>query len=364
MLNHGSSFITVGMAAYNGAVYIREAIYSIQRQSIRDWKLVVVDDGSTDGTQEVLDSIKDERIIVITNRHNLGLPKVRNQILDEVEGDFVAWLDQDDLAHPRRLEKQLAFMGSNPFVGACGSWTVSFQSSGLRKRRLHAKPIRHEDLLIQFPFASPFVFSSVMMNMNWVRNLGLRFNEKAGNALDYQLWGEMSAKTRLANLPYVLCFYRNHDGQTSKQLAPQKQIRDASLDVVQDWLQRVCDFKWSAAERATHARLRWSVGEIDLSELASLVEWLQQLRRILEKIPSANSRTVDAEFARYVGRILRSVGPEVLRGTELGEIWRNSLRGLGLPSAVFLTVSIDHLLQMLGATFLLRLRAQIFSRSS
>src|SRR5258706_12754493 len=93
--------VTVLMPVYNGADYLRQAIDSILRQTYRDFELLVVNDGSTDSTREVLKSYSDSRLVVVDNECNLGLITSLNRGLELARGEFVARMDQDDLALPR-----------------------------------------------------------------------------------------------------------------------------------------------------------------------------------------------------------------------------------------------------------------------
>src|SRR4026207_76576 len=118
--------VTVLMPVYNGADYLRQGIDSILRQTCRDFELLVVNDGSTDSSREVLRGYGDPRLIVVENERNLGLVTSLNRGLELARGEFVARMDQDDLALPRRLDKQINFLRKNARVGLCGTWFQTF----------------------------------------------------------------------------------------------------------------------------------------------------------------------------------------------------------------------------------------------
>ena len=96
------------MATYNRAQYIVESIKSIQDQTLEDWECIIVDDGGTDNTEEVLESLlnKDKRFKYLkrTSKYQKGLPGSRNYGLDEAKGDYIIFFDDDDIAHPQNLE--------------------------------------------------------------------------------------------------------------------------------------------------------------------------------------------------------------------------------------------------------------------
>ena len=102
--------VTVFIPVYNREHYISEAIESILTQSFPNFELLLVDDGSTDRSVEVLRSYDDARIRVVCNEHNLGIPQTRNRGLELARGVYIALLDSDDQACPDRLIKQVAFL--------------------------------------------------------------------------------------------------------------------------------------------------------------------------------------------------------------------------------------------------------------
>ena len=109
------------MAVYNGQDYICDAVKSILNQTFRDFEFVIINDGSTDKTEELLTSFSDPRIIVIKNQRNQGRSRSRNVGLTIAGGEYIAHMDADDISLPDRLEKQVKFLDQNPNVGAVGS---------------------------------------------------------------------------------------------------------------------------------------------------------------------------------------------------------------------------------------------------
>ncbi len=104
--------ITVLMSVYNGEKYLRNAVGSILNQTITDFEFIIINDGSTDGSREILESYNDDRIVLI-NQNNTGLTKALNKGLSLARGEYVARIDADDSANPARLEKQLIFLRNN-----------------------------------------------------------------------------------------------------------------------------------------------------------------------------------------------------------------------------------------------------------
>jgi glycosyltransferase involved in cell wall biosynthesis len=106
--------VTVIMPVYNAGPYLRQAVLSIVRQTFGDWELLIIDDGSTDGAMELIADIVDARIRRIRNPTNLGLAATLNIGIELARGEFIARMDQDDIAYPERLERQLAMLHADP----------------------------------------------------------------------------------------------------------------------------------------------------------------------------------------------------------------------------------------------------------
>lgn len=107
--------VSVIMPSYNTALYIGETIQSVLNQTYQNWEIIIVDDCSTDNTDEVVASIKDERIKYFRNEKNSGAAVSRNRALREAKGRWIAFLDSDDLWMPTKLERQIFFMENNSY---------------------------------------------------------------------------------------------------------------------------------------------------------------------------------------------------------------------------------------------------------
>ena len=114
--------VTVLMSVYNGEKHLREAIDSILNQTFGDFEFLIINDGSTDRTADILQSYQDSRIKIIHNEKNIGLTKSLNKGLKLAKGEYLARMDADDISYPNRLEVQYEYMEKNPNVGIVGSW--------------------------------------------------------------------------------------------------------------------------------------------------------------------------------------------------------------------------------------------------
>jgi glycosyltransferase involved in cell wall biosynthesis len=204
--------VSVIMAVYNGEPWLGEAVDSVLGQTLADVELIVVDDGSTDGTLGVLDQRRDRRLTVLRQSRG-GQTAALNRGLRSARAPLLARLDADDVALPDRLARQVAFLSAHPEVGLLGSGCHEISPAGATVRTLtppaEDPAIRHS--LIR---ANPFIHSSVMFRRAAVDAAG-GYDESFAVAQDYDLWLRMSRVTRLANLPAPLVLRRLAPGRLS-----------------------------------------------------------------------------------------------------------------------------------------------------
>jgi glycosyltransferase involved in cell wall biosynthesis len=200
------------MPVFNGEKYLLEAVKSILNQTYNIFELIIIDDGSKDGTWDILQSFCDHRICLIKNTNNMGVSRSRNLGIIRSKGKYIAFMDADDLSLPKRLERQVAFMEKNPEIGICGSWAEIIGSD--RKFRMK-RPINHDYLRIGLLFKSCFIHSSVMIRGAFFKYHKLYFKPNFEPSEDYELWVHSSSLFKMANIPEVLVYYRIHNQQAS-----------------------------------------------------------------------------------------------------------------------------------------------------
>src|SRR5262245_55227910 len=128
--------VTVVIPVYNREKYVAAAIESILAQTFSNFELLVIDDGSTDGSREVIQSFRDLHVHLVCNETNLGIPRTRNRGIQRAHGEYLAFLDSDDWAYPERLGKQVAFLDSHPEHAAVGAWVAWMDETGRPLRRV------------------------------------------------------------------------------------------------------------------------------------------------------------------------------------------------------------------------------------
>lgn len=208
--------VTVVTAVYNGQAYLRETIDSILAQTMPNFEYVIVNDASTDATAQILASYTDPRIRVLENTHNRGPAYSRNRGLHAARAALVAIIDGDDIAHPKRLAQQLAYMQSHPDVVLLGAARRNIDANG------HLLPPSRFSTFVtsatanrwRVMFSCPFIHSSVMYRREPVIQLG-GYDETFPVAQDYDLRLRLAPHYRLENLPDVLVQYRQSEGSLS-----------------------------------------------------------------------------------------------------------------------------------------------------
>lgn len=269
------------MAVYNGAEHLTESIQSIFNQDYQDWELLLLDDHSPDHSIEIIGKFQDSRIRLLRNSTNLGLVAVRNRIMDESRGEFLAWLDQDDLAAKIRLSTQVQFLESNSHISACGSFTETLiEQDGLPpQQRLQVLPTSHRDIRAALPFLNPMACNTVTMRTQDFRERNLKFRPEFGNSLDYDMWSQASDRLLFENIPHPLGAYRVHPRQTSRGRALQLMNQHA-MRVQVELIERSLQIPVSTDQRSLHATATIAPIEIhDAGQLMEIASWLASLRQ-------------------------------------------------------------------------------------
>lgn len=221
--------VTVLLAVYNGERYLTNAIESILAQTFSDFEFLIIDDGSNDGTKDILGKYaKEKRIVLIRNKENIGLTNSLNKGLKFARGDYIARQDADDISLPDRLKRQVNFLDSNAGVAILGTNLKHIDSMGTpMKRQPKPYPTSSGVLSWMLFFRNCLQHPTVMMRRNVTEKLG-GYNAQLPLCQDYELWLRASFKYRLSNLPDILVKYRCHtDNLSVRQRELQQRISDS-----------------------------------------------------------------------------------------------------------------------------------------
>jgi glycosyltransferase involved in cell wall biosynthesis len=205
--------VSVLMPMFNSEKYIGMAVESILNQTFKDFELIILNDGSTDDSKKIVESYSDNRIKLIENAQNQGLARTRNRLIAEAKGDFLAWLDSDDIALPQRLQIQVDFLEKNPNHALVASWARIIGSNNLPTGNFVKSYIPNTDLSALLLFVNYIVQSSVMLRRNLLPDE--HYNLDFPPTEDYELWVRIAKKHPIAILNDILVDYRVHDSNIS-----------------------------------------------------------------------------------------------------------------------------------------------------
>ena len=198
--------LTVLLPAYNAGPYLHEAIESILAQTYYDFEFLIINDGSTDNTENIIRSYKDSRIKLIS-RANRGLINTLNEGIDAASGDLIARMDADDICFPERLEKQLHFFKEHPGHVLVGSEANIVDKDGNFLLKLEPVGYTDEEIRERVEIRCPFNHPSVMFRKAAVIEAGY-YPKSALTFEDHLLWKKMLRTGKVANMREVLVNYR------------------------------------------------------------------------------------------------------------------------------------------------------------
>ena len=201
------------MPVYNGSEYLDDAIKSILNQTFQNLEFVIIDDGSTDDSLNIIKSYNDNRIRLIENKDNQGQSKTLNKGINLARGTYIARVDQDDISRSDRLEKQLEFMERYSDIDVCGSW-VELMGKYSDVMNLET---RSEDIKISLLTNQNLAHPAVMIRKSTFIKHNLYYDPKFIIANDYDLWVRMFEYCSFANIPEPLVRHRVHHDQFSKK---------------------------------------------------------------------------------------------------------------------------------------------------
>ncbi len=205
--------VSIVMPCYNAEKYISEAIESILLQTYTNWELIIVDDGSIDESKNIINKFKqkDARIKVFTHTENKGVSAARNLGIRNCSGQYIAFLDADDIARAKRLEIEARFLKTNKKFGAVGSQAqvIDLESHIIGKSNL---PLTWTDIRKTMFFKNPFVCSTMMVRKSIIEKYHMCFDEQIKIGEDFLFWIELSKHCNILILKDYLAAYRVNTG--------------------------------------------------------------------------------------------------------------------------------------------------------
>ena len=268
------NLISVLMGVYNEEAHIVPAVKSILNQTYRNFELLIVDDGSTDRTPELLDRLAatDSRVKVL-HESNKGLTKSLNQLFALSRGSMIARMDADDVAYPTRFELQMQYLLRHPQVGVLSSWSNLMTDAG-NCTVCYCYPDNHDWVLKCFQTGyNPITHAATMIRRTLLENLDGPYRFKYSQDLD--LWLRLRSYTKFGIVQRFLLASRNHANRLSAQnLEMRRQLDDLIRKVNNDPGQNGAEWDWMAEEARIVAAMKASATTVEQRAHQSYIEAL------------------------------------------------------------------------------------------
>lgn len=276
--------VSIIVSTYNGERHLRPALDSLLAQSFKDFELIVIDDGSTDGSTDILSSYEDPRLVVVRHRSNLGIATSQNDGLSLAKGTYIALQDHDDISDKDRLARQVSFLESNPGISLVGS-SARVIDERVNELSPWTVPTSDIDLKWSLLFLNPFLHTSLMVRRSEFKSVPYSSDPSFRFAEDFEWLSRFSENNAVANLTEQLVSWRRHASQAS-----------SSIEVQEDSSARIA--------RNNIARLLGGAG-------VSSQSW-QALRKMLLAPPS-EPVSIDRQDVKDVSRLLTRIQKKFYR---------------------------------------------------
>ncbi len=318
----------VVMPMYNAAAWVEQAVQSVLSQTYQDFHLIVVDDGSSDASVELVQRFADSRICIIENGVNRGIEYSLNRGIAAADCNWIVRLDSDDECLPGRLEKQAAYLKVHPDTWVLGGWAEIACPDG-RRFSVHM-PVQNNWIKARLLFQNAFMHPAVAVKRKLFELV--KYSQKYPGAEDYDLWCKLAVNPAASfhNLPDLLVRYRisRHGISASerlRQLSSTHKVREAFLKRCGLALGPGLRFYQAMADGAEPGRgvftkdgrvvsetavavnkATWPE-KFELQEAAGFVELLASLRRQLIRLRYTSYETLYNELAPRFTRFARSM---------------------------------------------------------
>lgn len=226
----GRPTVSIVMPVYNAQKYVEEAVLSVLRQTYVDWELIIMNDGSSDKSREILRKLAklDKRIKCFYSKENRGIGQTMTELVKLARGKYIARMDSDDIMLPTRIETQVKFMESNPKVGVIGSYLAEIDGNRQLKA-VRKVPLTHEEIVGGLFTRQTIQNPTLMLRVSAIASKEMYFDSKLSPVDDLDFYLRLArAKVQFANIPEYLMYYRAH-GQNSSLVDIKKSFNLSNL---------------------------------------------------------------------------------------------------------------------------------------
>lgn len=326
--------ISLLIPCYNASNWISDAVTSICVQTHKNLEILIYDDGSTDGSEQIVDSLAadDSRIIPLGESTNRGIVHALNTMLHKASGDYIARMDADDISLPQRLERQLKFLEEQK-VDLCGTWFQEFGGGIPRRVRWHTSS---QALMAAMLFQNTICHPTIMARREVFEQF--QYRSEYNLAEDYDLFVRALSRFKLANMPEVLLRYRRHPQQATK--AKRRKMEEVTCGIRLEALQAQ-GIHASQDEQYIHNLIRAPHSIREFSDLEEIEKWLLKL---LEHFSDAEAKNVVASQWTRAAVRAAPLGWSMLKKYRESPLYAKLPRSVfsSLDIAVLATTRIDY----------------------
>ena len=249
------SKISVIMPVYNAERYLRKTIDSLLNQTYADFEIVAVDDCSTDRSYEILKNIHDSRLKVYRNKINQGIAYTRNCALAYAGSEYIAIMDDDDLAPDYRFKVSVDFLEQNPDIDIVAGNTCIIDEED-NVIGLFAPAIRNPEFAkTTMIFQNVFGNSTAMIRKKLIDQYHIRYISNQYGAEDYRFWSECSKYGKISAVDNIMLYWRKHQNETANVLERKRKQRDEVIFSIQKDLMDFYGFHLLVEERLLFSRI-------------------------------------------------------------------------------------------------------------
>ncbi len=256
--------VSVVMPVFNGERYLREAIDSILTQTYKDFEFIIVNDGSTDNSESIIQAYDDPRIVYLKNEQNSKICVTLNKGLYAARGEYIVRMDCDDISLSDRIAQQTSFMDKHQNIAVAGSDLLIFGEDVEEHHfeSLHSQQMCKMGLIFNSCLAHP----SAIIRKSVLDDLNLRYKDEYKGMEDFELWWQISKQHEITNIPKVLLKYRKHKDQVTQNTNEtylrmfhrflEERMRDLQVDLNGEKLDVLFDYITQHFEKFDTARLQ------------------------------------------------------------------------------------------------------------
>jgi glycosyltransferase involved in cell wall biosynthesis len=208
---YSNPLVSVIMPIYNCKQYLEESIISILSQSFSNFEFIIIDDGSTDSSSEIINSFQDHRIRVFKFQKNIGIVDALNFGIEHSRGKYIMRMDGDDISHKDRMEAQVEYLEKHPEIDILGTWFMYLDNGEICKT-----PVTEYECLANMILGTVVGHPTMMLRKKSIDQHRIRYRKEYQFAEDYYfLYESIISNLKIQNIPHVLFYYRRHNGQIS-----------------------------------------------------------------------------------------------------------------------------------------------------